>query len=708
MCGFSGFLTTDAIILNRAEAEASRMALAIQHRGPDDAGAWAEASAGIALGFRRLSILDLSSAGHQPMHSVSGRFVMTFNGEIYNHTDLRDLLSAAQLGKPAKPWRGHSDSETLLACLEAWGLEKTLQKTVGMFAIALWDTQTRTLHLARDRFGEKPLYYGWATTASTAAPAFVFGSELKALRAYPGFANPVSREALASFMRFTYVPAPYSIYQNIFKLEPGCMLSIDTSVALSQTGKLLEVGQVPSVPTAPSAPLRPPAVQGGLRMHRWWSLASVVEAGAQNQICSDDEALETLEQCLKDSVNVQSLADVPLGAFLSGGVDSSCIVALMQAQATNPVKTFTVGFEEAGFDESPHARAVAEHLGTEHNELFVSAKQAQEVIADLPAMYDEPFADSSQIPTHLVCKAARQQVTVALSGDAGDELFGGYNRYFWAPRIWSRLAWLPYPARQALGAAIRAVPPAGWDAFSRPVNAFLPDSKNITRAGNNAHKLAARLSGVRDIDDLYKNLVSEWQDPAQLVIGAVGVSCGETVGNILREPASMLSDPWPAAGTEQHQLRMMYRDSMTYLPDDILCKLDRAAMNTSLETRVPFLDHRVAELAWRLPLNMKIRNGQGKWALRQVIYKYVPKNLIDRPKAGFAIPIGQWLRDPLKDWAEALLNERRLEVEGYFYPKPIRDKWAQHLSGRYDHTASLWAVLMFQSWLESTSRKVVH
>jgi asparagine synthase (glutamine-hydrolysing) len=688
MCGFCGFITTDATFLTRAESVATSMALAMQHRGPDDSGAWADVSAGIAFGFRRLSILDLSNAGHQPMHSASGRFVMTFNGEIYNHTDLRDLLSATQLGESAQPWRGHSDSETLLACFEAWGLEETLQKTVGMFAIALWDTQTRTLHLARDRFGEKPLYYGWATTASTATPAFVFGSELKALRAYPGFANPVSREALALYMRFTYVPAPYSIYQNIFKLEPGCMLSISSNNS-------------EAVP--PSAPLRPPAVQGGLRMHRWWSLASVVEGGTQNQISSEKEALETLEQRLKDAVRVQSLADVPLGAFLSGGMDSSCIVALMQAQSSRPVKTFTVGFEEAGFDESPHARAVAEYLGTEHNELFVSAKQAQAVIADLPTIYDEPFADSSQIPTHLVCKAAHQQVTVALSGDAGDELFGGYNRYFWGPRIWSRLAWLPFPARQALGAAIRAVPTSGWDFLSRPVNALLPASKNFARAGDRAHKLAARLGDVHNLDELYNSLVSEWQYPDQVVKGAGGQADG-----FLRESSLMLSDPWPSAGAEQDQLRMMYRDSMTYLPDDILCKVDRAAMATSLETRVPFLDHRVAELAWQLPLNMKIRNGQGKWALRQVLYKYVPKELIDRPKAGFAIPVGQWLRGPLKDWADALLDENRLEVEGYLYPKPIRNKWVQHLSGRFDHTPSLWAVLMFQSWLESNAQKVVH
>jgi asparagine synthase (glutamine-hydrolysing) len=576
-------------------------------------------------------------------------------------------------------WRGHSDTETLLAACEAWGVEETLKKTVGMFAIALWDAQTRTLHLARDRFGEKPLYYGWVGSGSNAA--FVFGSELKALRAYPGFTNPVSREALALYMRFTYVPAPHSIYQNIFKLEPGCVLSFNAAVPPS-AGALL---------TAPAQPLRPPATQGAVSLQRWWSLADVVQAGVQSQFTDEAQALAALEQRLKDAVRLQSLADVPLGAFLSGGVDSSTIVALMQQQSGQAIKTFTVGFEEAGFDESPHARAVARHLGTDHSELFVTAAEAQGVIPQLPAMYDEPFADSSQIPTHLVCKAARQQVTVALSGDAGDELFGGYNRYFWGPRIWNRLAWLPYPARQALGAAIRAVPVAGWDALSLPLNAMLPSAQGIARAGDKAHKLAARLTGVRDLDDLYRSLVSEWQDPAQVVKGG---------GAPIHVPLSLIDDPLPADGANQDQLRMMYRDSTTYLPDDILCKVDRAAMAISLETRVPFLDHRVAELAWQLPLHMKIRGNEGKWALRQVLYKYVPRELIDRPKAGFGIPIGQWLRGPLRDWAETLLAENRLQTEGYFYPAPIRIKWAEHLSGQRDHTASLWAVLMFQAWLE--------
>ena len=670
MCGFVGYFGSIASFLSAAADRATAMANAISHRGPDDSGTWSDAASGIALAHRRLSILDLSPAGHQPMHSFGGRYVIAFNGEIYNHLELRAQLTNII-------WRGHSDTETLLAGFEIWGMEQTLQKTVGMFAFALWDIHTRTLHLARDRFGEKPLYYGWVGEGPQAA--FVFGSELKALRAYPGFSNAVSREALALYMRFTYVPAPHSIYQNIYKLEPGCMLTLGNNV-----------------PGAPNQPLRPPAQHGGLRLKRWWALSDVVEQGAAKQLTDETAAVELLEHRLQDAVRLQSLADVPLGAFLSGGVDSSTIVALMQQQSTRPIKTFTVGFEEAGFDESPHARAVARHLGTEHHELFVTAVEAQAVIPHLPDMYDEPFADSSQIPTHLVCKAARQQVTVALSGDAGDELFGGYNRYFWGPRIWNRLAWMPYPARQLLGAVILAVPISGWDGLSRPVNALLPGTCGINRAGDKAHKLAHKLIDVRNLDDLYRSLVSEWQDPAAVVVGELEVG----KPGLIREPASLLDDVPPSLGVESNQLRMMYRDSTTYLPDDILCKVDRAAMATSLETRVPFLDHRVAELAWQLPLNMKIRGDEGKWALRQVLYKHVPRKLIERPKAGFGIPVGQWLRGPLRPWAEALLDEKRLVAEGYFYPKPVRDKWTEHLAGQRDHTGSLWAVLMFQAWLE--------
>ena len=685
MCGFTGFWGSNGGQPEAAlRSVATRMAQVIAHRGPDDAGVWADAQAGIALGFRRLAIVDLTAAGHQPMTSASGRFVMTFNGEIYNHLELRlelqtvcthtSTLPSPLPGGAGARWRGHSDTETLLAGFEAWGVEATLKKTVGMFAIALWDGREHTLHLARDRFGEKPLYYGWTNGA------LVFGSELKALRAYPGFANPVCREALAQYMRFMYVPAPLSIYQGIYKLEPGCLLSI--------------CGAPPA--TAPAQPLRPGCDVEGMSLRRWWALADAVLAGAQNPITDEVEALQTLEKRLAEAVQLQSLADVPLGAFLSGGVDSSTIVTLMQQQAkmdgSGRVRTFTVGFEEAGFDESQHAKAVAQHLGTDHTELFVTSAEAQAVIPHLPAMYDEPFADSSQIPTHLVCKAARQQVTVALSGDAGDELFGGYNRYFWGPRIWNRLAWLPYPVRQALGKAIAGVSVGAWDALGAPLNALLPGTQGIAHAGDKAHKLAARLRGVRNMDDLYLSLVTEWQDPAEVVVDGI---CRSGFNPTWPNKFGPTNIPPNLSAVE----RMMLRDSTTYLPDDILCKVDRAAMATSLETRVPFLDHRVAELAWRLPLNMKIKGGLGKWALREVLYKYVPRELIERPKAGFGIPVGQWLRGPLRPWAESLLDESRLQAEGYFYPAPIRQKWAEHQSGQRDHTASLWAVLMFQAWL---------
>tara|TARA_B110000008_G_scaffold273078_1_gene306767 strand:- start:1522 stop:3582 length:2061 start_codon:yes stop_codon:yes gene_type:complete len=686
MCGITGFWEVPLRSEGELNETARSMANAIAHRGPDDSGVWSDPQAGIALGHQRLSIIDLSPAGHQPMVSSSGRFVIAFNGEVYNHLELRTELDNGSkssvhqgvVGGKLK-WRGRSDTETLLAGFERWGVAATLVKTVGMFSIVLWDVQQRVLHLARDRFGEKPLYYGWASNG--ARNAFVFGSELKALRAFPGFVNPVCRRALTQYMRFTYVPAPRSIYQDIYKLEPGCLITIK--------------GAAPK--SAPTQPLRPPAVYESLTLTRWWSLAETVQSGAHNLINNNTDAINALEQTLSDAIKLQSLADVPLGAFLSGGVDSSTIVALMQKQATSPVKTFTVGFEEAEFDESPYARSVAKHLGTDHTEMFVTATEAQEVIAQLPFIYDEPFADSSQIPTYLVCHIARKHVKVALSGDAGDELFGGYNRYFWGPRIWSKLVWLPYPVRQVLGAAICSMPIAGWDALSLPINALLANIHGIRNVGDKAHKLATRLRGVRDLDDLYKSLVSEWEDPAQVVRG-------DDSSTVL-EPSSLLDDVLPKSvlnGTAKSQLRMMYRDSMTYLPDDILCKVDRAAMASSLETRVPFLDHRVAELAWQLPLGMKIKDGQGKWPLRQVLYKHVPRKLIERPKAGFGIPVGQWLRGPLRAWAENLLDENRLNSEGYFYSAPIHKKWGEHLSGRRDHTASLWAVLMFQAWLQQS------
>lgn len=669
MCGLTGFWLSEDTSRSTLDlcSLAEYMADAIRLRGPDDAGTWVDAAAGIALGHRRLAVVDLSPAGHQPMSSSSGRFVIAFNGEIYNHLALRDELKDRGV---IPNWKSDSDTETLLAAVEHWGVEVALQRFVGMFAIVLWDKQMHSLTLARDRMGEKPLYYGWAGTGSERA--FIFGSELKALKAYPDFDAPVCRKALAQFLRFMYVPAPRSIYQGIFKLEPGCMLTVKD--------------RPPS--DAPIHPLRPDQVHGSVTLHRWWSLASAVKAGLCNPVTAEAEVLIQLEEGLTKAVSIQSLADVPLGAFLSGGVDSSTIVALMQRQSLRPVKTFTIGFEEAGFDESPYARAVAEHLGTDHHEMRVDAQMAQDVIPGLPDIYDEPFADSSQIPTYLLSKLARQHVTVALSGDAGDELFGGYNRYFVAPPLWQKLDYLPFEARKVLGKGLGLVPENVWNTAGTKL---LRGNNRFVRLGEKVHNMAERLRYVKDFEGLELSLVSIWANPSSLV--------KDKDGACVIEPNSLLEDPLPMPEMEQ-PLPMMYRDSMTYLPDDILCKVDRAAMACSLETRVPFLDHRVVELAWRLPLHMKVRGCTGKWALRQVLYKYVPKELIERPKAGFAIPIGQWLRGPLRDWAENLLSEQRLLQESYFHSDPIRQAWAEHLAGRRDNTAKLWAVLMFQAWLE--------
>jgi asparagine synthase (glutamine-hydrolysing) len=650
------------------ESTARSMASALVHRGPDDIGVWASSDSGVALGHRRLAILDLSPAGHQPMTSSCGRLVIAFNGEIYNHVELRHELNrrhpvAVRTGN----WRGHSDTETLLAGISVWGLENTLKRCVGMFAIALWDKVDQTLSLARDRLGEKPLYYGWVRHGSKAS--FAFASELKALRSYPGFANTASRQSLAQYLRLMHIPAPHSIYEGIYKLEPGCILTLN--------------GPAPA--EAPATPLRPGQQHGGINIRRWWDLTDVVAQQTDPQ-GAEAPSLPEIERTLLHAVRDQSLADVPLGAFLSGGVDSSTVVALMQKQArergAEPVKSFTIGFDEAGFDESPHARAVARYLGTQHHEMRVTAQMAQDVIPTLPWMYDEPFADSSQIPTHLVSRAARRHVTVALSGDAGDELFGGYNRYLWGTRVWGKVAWMPHRLRGALGSAIQAVPPSAWDAVSSAVG--------VSRSGDKAHKLAARLRTVKTMDDLYWSLVKEWSDNEELVIGT------EPSNEDFSSPVSRI----PEGANLSPEERMMFLDTITYLPDDILCKVDRAAMACSLETRVPFLDHRVVEMAWRLPLHMKIRGNQGKWALRQVLYKYVPKELIERPKAGFGIPVGIWLRGPLREWAEALLNPQRVAAEGYLNANVITRVWQEHLSGRRDHTAKLWAVLMFQAWLE--------
>ena len=657
MCGLTGALAARLPAL----AALQKMADSLFHRGPDDGDVWLDNAAGIALGHRRLAILDLSPAGHQPMLSECGRFVIAFNGEIYNHLELRDEMESA--GYPTA-WRGHSDTETLLACIVAWGIKATLVRAVGMFAIALWDREERRLHLARDRFGEKPLYYGWTRGA------FVFASELKALRRYPEFDNPIDRNVVALYLQFCYVPAPYAIYRHVFKLEPGCLLSLSLADAASP----------------PSAALEVPTQHGGLTIERYWSLAGMVQRGLANPFQDEREAVLQLETALSNAVCQQSFADVPLGAFLSGGIDSSTIVALMQAQASKPVRTFTIGFDDANYNEAEHAKEVAKYLGTEHTELYVTSQQARDVIPLLPDMYCEPFADSSQIPTYLVSRMARRHVSVSLSGDAGDELFCGYNRYFWGRRIWRRVSWMPPTTRRMLAPLLLMIPTRVWDAIAKG----LPGALRVARLGDKVHKLGHRLMTISSQDDLYRSLVSEWTPLTAAVPGAQPIRI-------------MLDDPATVQGVSESEQRMMVWDALTYLPDDILHKVDRAAMAVSLETRVPFLDHRVAELAWRIPLNMKIREGQGKWILRQVLYKYIPKKLVERPKAGFGLPLSTWLRGPLRDWAEDLLSEESLSRHGMLDNGRIRRTWQQHVAGTHEWTARLWAVLMLQAWLAKGS-----
>lgn len=659
MCGLLGFL--GGVVADGNEVLLRRMADTLIHRGPDDAGYWCDSEHRIGLGHRRLAIVDLSPAGHQPMVSSSGRYVIAFNGEIYNHLELRRELDASSLtpshspacGRGEIPWRGHSDTETLLAGIEAWGLETTLKKSIGMFAVALWDSQDSTLTLARDRIGEKPLYFGWQGVADKRV--FLFGSELKALKAHPAFKTGIDRGALCLLLRHNYIPAPYSIYQGIAKLEPGCLLSVSLA-------------------------------QPDPKIWKYWDAVEVARAGvAQPFVGTAVEAVDALELLAKDAVRQQMMADVPLGAFLSGGIDSSTVVALMQAQSSRPVKTFTIGFENKGYNEAVHAKVVARHLGTEHTELYVTPEQAMEVIPRLPGLYCEPFADSSQIPTFLVSQLAKQHVTVSLSGDAGDELFCGYNRYQLTASLWDKIALVPLSLRAIAAKSITALSPDTWDRLAH----VIPGSGRLRLLGDKLHKGAGVLSS-RTVDELYLGMVSGIRNPADWVIGG-------------REPATHLTGLRPDLAGLNAVEQMMVLDAINYLPDDILVKVDRAGMGVSLESRIPFLDHRLVEFAWSLPLNYKLRDGQSKWPLRQVLYRHVPRELIDRPKMGFGIPLHDWLRGPLREWAESLLDENRLLREGYFHPAPIRQMWAEHLSGSRNWANHLWGVLMFQAWQESES-----
>ena len=627
------------------------MAGTLRHRGPDHCDTWLDPGSEIGLAHNRLSIVDVSPTGNQPMHSPSGRYAIIFNGEIYNHCELRDCLDREGRGFA---WRGHSDTETLLGAIEAWGFRPALERCVGMFALALWDKAERHLVLARDRLGEKPLYYG---RQSPRAP-FLFASELKAFRGHPQFSPEIDREALALFLRSGYVPAPHSIYRGIAKLRPGCILTV-------------------------SAGAHEP------RVEEYWSASRTAETGVGDRLdVSPEECVDELDKLLVRAVGQQMIADVPLGAFLSGGIDSSTVVSLMQSQSSSPVKTFSIGFREDGYDEARHAKAVARHLGTDHTELYVTPAEAMAVLPQLPSIYDEPFADSSQIPTHLVSKLARRDVKVVLSGDGGDELFGGYDRYALTTSLWRRLAAIPRPLRRVAASALNHIPAPLLGGGLAAVSPFLPEVAGIAELGPKIRQRAA-LFASRSALDLYRGILSQWPDPGSVVLGA-------------GEPLPASGDAPPPMGLATLE-QMMALDTMTYLPDDILVKLDRASMAVSLETRVPLLDHRVVEFAWRVPTEYKVRDGKTKWLLRQLLSRYVPPQLVERPKMGFGVPIGQWLKGPLRSWAEELLDERRLREEGYFRPEPIRRAWRAHLDGTGGGEHRLWTVLMFQSWLDHSA-----
>lgn len=650
MCGIAGLFSYRLPVL---ETELRAMGDAIAKRGPDDWGIYTNSDAGFGMVHRRLSIIDLSPAGHQPMQSACGRYVIAFNGEIYNHLSLRSRLEQES---HVTGWRGHSDTETLLAAVVAWGLKKTLDLSVGMYALALWDTLDKRLHLARDRLGEKPLYYGWSGNT------LMFASELKAFRPVSGFLGEVNRESLSLFMRHSYIPAPHSIYREIYKLRPGCLLSVDQKQVNQRILPEVEV---------------------------YWSVKHVAETGVlqPQAFASDMAATDAFESLLRGAIRGQMVADVPLGAFLSGGIDSSAIVALMQAEAcaagAPPIKTFTIGFYEEKYNEAHYAKEVAKYLRTEHTELYVTPEAVLAIIPQLSEVYDEPFADSSQLPTLLLTRMTKQHVTVALSGDGGDELLGGYGRYALADKLWKQLSRLPPPLLSAIRSLIHSVSVSHWNCAYRHVSPFLASRHQGLPFGDKIYK-AAELLNKRSIESLYLGLISHW-DPTEVVIGAT-------------EPNTPFTDPPPSLPVLIEQLMLL--DTLSYLPDDIMVKVDRAAMGVSLETRAPLLDHRLHEFTWRLPFDYKIRSGASKWLLRQVLYRHVPPALIERPKMGLALPLANWLRGPLRDWAESLLDESRLRREGYFDPLPIRRKWSEHLTGERNWQSLIWNVLMFQSWLE--------
>lgn len=639
MCGIVGYWNPQGADSSVVE----RMALRIQHRGPDDSGVWMNEDSTLALGHRRLSILDLSESGHQPIVSPCGKFTLSFNGEIYNHLGLRKELEREG---GHFDWKGHSDTESLLASLRHWGTEGALMRLNGMFAFALWDAVEKTLTLARDRMGEKPLYFG--SNGST----FFFGSELKSFSSHPNWHGEIDRDALSLFMRHNYIPAPWSIYKNIQKLLPAHYVVVR------------EYGKVVSSPQC------------------YWNLGEIASDGVKTDVGTPEECIDELDTLLGQSVMSRMASDVPIGAFLSGGFDSSVVVALMQSKSSQPIKTFTIGFHEQGHNEAHHAKEVAKHLGTEHTELYVTPEESIAVIPKLPTIWDEPFSDSSQIPTLLVSELARRKVTVSLSGDGGDELFCGYTRYTKGYQAWKTLQALPAPARKLLGMLIEKFP-------AKPVEQLLQFFPKRFQVPHLADRLP-KLGGVireRSGAAYYRRLISHRNQPDEIVVGAT-------------EPKTLFDTYNESATLPDLRDQMMYLDSLTYLPDDILTKVDRSSMSVGLEARVPLLDHKVVEFAWKTPMSLKYRDGKGKWLLREVLYKYIPREMMERPKMGFGVPIEQWLKGPLREWAEELLSPERLRNEGYFEVDQIRTMWEEHVTDKRRWHYSLWDVLMFQAWLE--------
>jgi asparagine synthase (glutamine-hydrolysing) len=642
MCGIAGMVDWRAATPGDALRSISEaMIETVRHRGPDAGDVWVEAEGGVALGQRRLAIIDLSPGGAQPMHSADRRYVITFNGEIYNYRDIRRELEAA-----GRAMRSDSDTEVLLEACALWGVEAAIERAIGMFAFALWDRKTKTLVLARDRLGIKPLYYA-------ATPQRVlFASQLKAFRADPGWKPTIDDDAVVGYLRHAYVAQPRTIYREAQKLAPGHILT-------------LREGLTP----APKC---------------FWDLRGIAIAGqCRNDPAPDpNEAIERLDALLRDSVKLRMIADVPLGAFLSGGIDSSTVVALMQAQSTRPVKTFSIGFHESDYNEAESAKKVAAHLGTDHTEFYVEPRHALDVIPQLPDWFDEPFADPSQVPTYLVSELTRKHVTVALSGDGGDELFAGYNRYLWAERLARTVQRVPRPLRAASASALRALAPDTWNRLF----AFVPASWRPALPGDKLHKITTLLDNPQP-DAIYRRLVSQWERPEE--VAAAG-----------REPRGPLWDETIAGDFPDLVPRMQFLDMVTYLPDDILTKVDRATMAVGLEGRVPLLDHRVVAYSWSLPLGFKLRGGNTKWLLRRVLDRYVPRPLIDRPKMGFGVPIDAWLRGPLREWAETLLAPARLASDGLLRVEPVRRAWQEHLEGSRNWQYPLWTVLMLQAWRE--------